>query len=253
MTPSFDRVDTRQRPLPTSLPSAATADTTIDALALLVRLCALAFALGIAYSMSSDPGFDAAFAWHPTLMSTGFVLFMTEGVLAYVNTFPSPREREIRRDRHGAIQIAAGLLLLGGYAAVFIAHEQNGQSHFASSSSTSRAVHVWFGYAILALVAIQITVGVLKYLRLKSVRVKMFRWHGKLGRWIYAAGLANIAIAVGFWSEFTTEIRVVMYAALLIVPGCTLLLLGRAPLPAESVGTFRPIPVIDSSGSSSSR
>jgi cytochrome b-561 domain-containing protein 2 len=61
------------------------------------------------------------FSWHPAYMAIGYLLLMTEGLLRAAEFRPLeklPRVHAIQR--HGWVQGAALLLLIMGYAAIYL-------------------------------------------------------------------------------------------------------------------------------------
>ena len=90
----------------------------------------------------------------------------------------------------------AALLSFGGYLAIYISHVKQNHSQFAVGHPLINQVHVILGYFILVLVLLQSCVGAAKYFG--SLKAK---WHGKLGLYIYGAGVLNICIAAVFWNS----------------------------------------------------
>jgi len=56
----------------------------------------------------------------------------------------------------------------------------------------------------------QASVGIIKYQHLVIVNEKVYRWHGQLGRPVFAAAIVNIVIAVWFWGGWTIPLKIIM-------------------------------------------
>jgi len=131
-----------------------------------IRFVTFTLTLTLFFTMASSPGLGSIFSWHPIFMMLGFVVFMTEGLLAYVISVPEI-SRSNARKRHGKFQVIALACVFVGYLAVFISHEESGKSHLGLDDNTSfsRGIHVFLGLSILILCIIQGVFGIKKYLR----------------------------------------------------------------------------------------
>lgn len=73
------------------------------------------------------------FAWHPALMSVGFLSFMTEGLITARELRPTEGAvRVARLWHHAKIQCAAALCVLLGFYAIWENKRRNGKAHLTS-------------------------------------------------------------------------------------------------------------------------
>ena len=159
--------------------------------------CTSGFVVLVVFTvMASDVGLSNIFTWHPVLLSLAFLMCMNEGLLVYFKGKLDGEAREVSRYWHGRYMLMAALLSFGGYLAIYISHVKQNHSQFAVGHPLINQVHVILGYFILVLVLLQSCVGAAKYFG--SLKAK---WHGKLGLYIYGAGVLNICIAAVFWNS----------------------------------------------------
>ena len=149
------------------------------------------------YAMTRDVGISSSFTWHPILMTFGFAVCMNEGMIMYYYGDIQNVSRHDSRKKHGVLQLLALLSVVGGYVAIFIAHQ--GKSQFGAGAPTIKKVHVWLGYALILLTLFQVTVGLNKYAKKSRTGKSIAKWHGYLGLAIYLLGQTNIFIAALFW------------------------------------------------------
>mmetsp|Transcript_85625 Transcript_85625/g.232094 ORF Transcript_85625/g.232094 Transcript_85625/m.232094 type:complete len:240 (-) Transcript_85625:34-753(-) len=187
-----------------------------------VALCAISVTIAVCLGMwSSDVGsgmaMTAAFSWHPVLMTLGYASLMTLGRWAYL---ADPNEKlgivdlQDRRIVHRVCMILASTAALAGYVAIFVAHWPSGQ-YFGYGfvkgqwSEWRRVVHVYIGYTLLVLVAMQAYMGLQKLSTLRSGGPRIFTFHGSLGKGIMALSTVEILLAVWFWA-WGTGMKVVV-------------------------------------------
>lgn len=149
------------------------------------------------YAMTRDVGISSAFTWHPILMTFGFAVCMNEGMIMYYYGDIQHISRHDSRKKHGVLQVLALLSIIGGYVAIFVAHQ--GKSQFGAGAPTIKQVHVWLGYILIILTLFQAIVGLNKYVKKSTSGKSIAKWHGYLGLVIYLLGQTNIFIAALFW------------------------------------------------------
>mmetsp|Transcript_23056 Transcript_23056/g.59293 ORF Transcript_23056/g.59293 Transcript_23056/m.59293 type:complete len:255 (-) Transcript_23056:51-815(-) len=179
---------------------------------------ALLVAAGMFSSFFSGKPFFAVFPWHPVLMTTGFSAMMTAGRAAYLWDSDAKQINK-RRQQHGWTMAAAALCILLGYAAIFVAHQRTGASHFAAASSPIRKIHVYAGYLSLVLMVVVLVVGGVKIRFLVTQGEKRYPWHGQLGKAVMYLGAVTEVIGVLMWSwplAYAGLVAVVMVVAALL-------------------------------------
>jgi hypothetical protein len=181
-------------------------------------------------------GWANVFSWHPVLMALAFFAAMTLGQLAYKDDAgPHPNVREDRRRAHGALMALAFALAAAGYCAIFVAHEESGESQIGVDETWSRAVHVWMGYPTLAWLVVQAGAGALKARTLEVLGERTFTWHGKSGEYLLVAGY--LTSLWGFWLKFNyralggwnTQLKLALTALTAALLGLKLLPAPRLP------------------------
>ena len=152
----------------------------------------------ISIALLKDLGPSVSFAWHPILMSLAFVVFMTNGLNQYWGGKLLGEERGSSRKKHAMLQMTAAVFAIGGWVAIFIAHNGKGKNHTGAGASAVKKIHVWLGYFVLLLVSFQSFVGVSKYV---SFPKKSMKFHGDLGTPIWMLGCFNVFLGLCFWSS----------------------------------------------------
>merc|ERR1712072_1680733 len=99
--------------------------------------------------MTKDIGISSAFTWHPILMTLAFAVCMNEGLIMYYFGDLNKESRDDTRKKHGLLQLLSILSIVGGYVAIFIAHE--GKTEIGAGATTIRQIHVWLGYSVILL------------------------------------------------------------------------------------------------------
>lgn len=161
------------------------------AAAALVAWCALDPYMG-------GTGVTNVFSWHPVLMALAFFGPMTLGQIVYRDDVAPGLDRPTKRRYHGAFMALAFAIALGGYAAIYVAHLQSGESEIGINETPPRQAHVAMGYIAFFFLAIQTVSGPVKAALLEVYdgrRVAI--WHGTLGRLVLLYGY--VVSALGFW------------------------------------------------------
>lgn len=156
-----------------------------------------AFAPGIGAGMP----ISSTFAWHTVFMTLGFAVFMSLGRRAYKAELPENMDtsRQSRRMLHIYLMVAATVCVVVGYAGIFIAHYP-GKQFFGYDFTKAewkpifRILHVYLGYAAIALVLFQIVIGTAKIQALKEGLAK-YGFHPDVGSIAHCFGL--VAICAG--------------------------------------------------------
>ncbi|CAK9025584.1 unnamed protein product [Durusdinium trenchii] len=171
----------------------------VDALFFIV-----AFATPVAVSIgmiSKADDLSKSFTWHPILMSLAFSCFMVLGRWAYVTD--SIGDKAQQRPVHRALMVLALLFAIGGYVAIFMAHIKTPTFFgydFAKHSwkVAPRVIHDFLGYGVLLLTLTQASMGLQKLAKLQS-GVKIFTFHGQLGKLILLLAAIQILVACYLW------------------------------------------------------
>lgn len=100
----------------------------------------------VLYLAQPRPGGSDLFPLHPSLMVTGVVFALTLGISILGQRPPHPQRRVLL---HFACNLVAGLMVLGGFAAITLNKEARGKEHF-----TSR--HGQLGLAVTGLLVLQL-------------------------------------------------------------------------------------------------
>ena len=146
-----------------------------------------------------------SFTWHPILMSLAFSCFMVLGRWAYVTD--STGEKAKQRPIHRALMVLSALFAIGGYLAIFMAHVKV-HSFFGydfakhSWKVPSRIIHDFLGYGVLLLTLAQASMGLQKLLKIQA-GVKIFTFHGSLGKAILLLAAVQILVACYIWAWST--------------------------------------------------
>jgi len=132
-------------------------------------IAAATFAPGIGAGMP----ISSAFAWHTVMMMLGFAVFLSLGRRAYKMELPDMvalnmgTSKQGRRMLHVSLMVTATLCVALGYAGIFIAHSPSKEFFGYDFSKqewkpVSRILHVYLGYAAIALVLSQVLIGAVK-------------------------------------------------------------------------------------------
>lgn len=146
---------------------------------------------------------NGIFNWHPILMTLGFVIFMTEAVLAYKAPWSTSFSRATRKLIHWVLHSCAALSICFGLLAVFNSHNLK----LPVPMPNLYSAHSYLGIFTVALAAFQFLLGLAAYLWPKfslSTRVALGPVHRFLGMSTWALGMATIATGV---QEKTTFVQ----------------------------------------------
>ncbi|KAG1681103.1 hypothetical protein FOA52_015544 [Chlamydomonas sp. UWO 241] len=150
-------------------------------------------ALSIAFLL-----FDSSlFSWHPLFMSIGYVLFMTEGLLAAImfRHLDGP-ERVAAIQSHAIMQIRALVCIVIGFVVIYQNKVQHNKRHFQST-------HSQVGLATLVLTVLAPLGGAISFKRLGLIHRFPEVWHSrikwlhrKLGVCVWLLALVTIELAL---------------------------------------------------------
>mmetsp|Transcript_40938 Transcript_40938/g.127349 ORF Transcript_40938/g.127349 Transcript_40938/m.127349 type:complete len:268 (+) Transcript_40938:158-961(+) len=175
-------------------------------------------------------GPGVAFTYHPFLMGIGFTFLISIGFWMF-NYEDLPGEwidtAASRRKVHAMCQASGALCILAGYFAVVRAHGTSGAvlfqvsdppMGFASGPGWLRLAHIVVGYAALALLVLQVFIGVMKYRALSDLdelNDDAFSVHQHIGNLLYFLGLCNVTLGVWLWEAWSLPMRSVITLTLL--------------------------------------
>lgn len=168
---------------------------------------------------SLDVGLANIFSWHPIFMTTGFVLLMSEGLLAYYRGDLVGQPRSKSRGNHAVLMLFSFGCVAFAFASIYIAHAKTHHSQVGHPDGPLlRYVHVLFGYFVIICMVAQVLVGIMK--KLDIVKLKL---HGRVGPWIYGFGMSNISMGLVMWEgktvalQYSTAVLVAFVAAAVFV------------------------------------
>jgi hypothetical protein len=181
--------------------------------------------------LSNDTG--GIFNWHPILMTMGFVVFMTEGVLAYKAPWSAAFARPVRKTFHWVSHSAAALCITFGLVAVFNSHNLK----LPDPMPNLYSAHSYLGVLTATLAASQFALGVAAYLVPKfslANRVALGPIHRFLGLSTWAMGLATAATGIQEKTTFLqTGLKLAgdqVYGPVMRLPALVLLMLALTAL-----------------------
>jgi len=142
--------------------------------------------------------FDGSlFAWHPALMSVGYIIFMSEGVLSAVmfRTLDGP-ERVSAIWSHALLQARAMVCIVAGFVVIYRNKVVNGRSHFLST-------HAQVGLATMLLSLGSPLLGLVSFRRMGIIQrfperlQPRIKWlHRQLGVVTWLMSLVTIQLAL---------------------------------------------------------
>lgn len=96
------------------------------------------------------------------------------------------------------LQLGAAVFAVLGYLVRFVATQRTpNATHLPGvGDATWVKAHVYLGYAVLLGLALLVFIGFYKFVVRTRENVTIMQWHGHVGLVVWAAGLANIAVAV---------------------------------------------------------
>jgi len=151
---------------------------------------------------------DALFLGHVVLMSTAFLLFATAGMVSYssrslllIRLF-GPRRTGVLTGHftHGAFNGMVLVCAVGGYVCIYGSHARNNASQIGLDPGNLwvRVLHVWVGYFILGLLALQILAGVAKLILKVRTGANVLHFHHVSGRVMYCLAAFNQLLGYTF-------------------------------------------------------
>ena len=163
-----------------------------------------------------DVGAGEWFTWHPVFMTLGFLFFMTEGILTYYRGVAARENKASSRRTHMRFQGLGFVCVLLGFISIWRSHQLMGHENWPDDDHPVIVrYHMYIGYLVCLLVVLQVLVGLSKYFCV-GARLK---WHGKIGPWIWWAGMLNIIIGAIFWHGKLIGLRVLLSALVVCVMG----------------------------------
>ena len=163
-------------------------------------LCGLGGAVLVTYQVMSGMGPAVLFAWHPTLMSIGFLLFMTSGLVAYRSPYLST-SRTAARTAHIVLQVLGSLTVFAGLIIIIVNKLSLSPPHAHFQSA-----HSIMGLIAIVLVFVQFCTGLFKA---SMVPQKYLKWHGDVGHLGYVFGVAALILGLTeFYSSWKVSLQV---------------------------------------------
>lgn len=193
------------------------------------------------------------FLGHVVLMSAAFLTFMTAGLLSYASpdrvlpglSGPSKNAPLLRHFTHATSMVLVLFCAMGGYLCMYAQNLASGQSQFGLSTGSSwcGTLHVFLGYAVLAIMLTMTFSGAAKMLAglMGTSSRSVATHHRHLGRLVY--GLAAIVQLLGYFVHGLMPLwgSLLLSTMLLVAMGSTVLLLrARSAEVVDQVSTFDP-------------
>ena len=176
---------------------------------------------------------NGIFNWHPILMTLGFVVFMTEAVLAYKAPWSHDSPRPARKTFHWAFNSLAALCILFGLVAVFNSHNLK----LPEPMPNLYSAHSFLGIFTVSLAAAQFALGFAAYLWPKfslATRVALGPIHRFLGLSTWGLGLATAATGIQEKTAFLQMGKKLagdeVFGPIMRLPALTLLMLALTAL-----------------------
>jgi len=151
---------------------------------------------------------DALFLGHVVLMSSAFLPFATAGMVSYssrslllTRLFGPQRAGVLTRHfTHAAFNSMVLLCAVGGYACIYGSHARNNASQIGLDPGNLwvRVLHVWVGYLILGLLALQVLAGIAKLSAKVMTGANMLHFHHVSGRVVYCLAAVNQLLGYTF-------------------------------------------------------
>lgn len=221
---------------------ACTRRYTLHVFARLLAVATFLFVCACVYTPALGGYGNGPFSYHPIFMTAAFVLFMSLGTSSYVSDYGEKMNRQFpdrgsRRLLHGALQIFGAFFMLVAFLIVWNLHSLNGKSQIGSGASVIKQVHIWLGYGAMALVLLQVVVGLYKYVVRTRDNLPVATWHGKLGPLAWTLGIANVALAS--YMEFYQGPAIVVIALVFALWLCGLVMLFTHPRMTHELETHK--------------
>lgn len=156
-------------------------------------------------------------AYHPFMMSLGFIMFMTSAILTYIGA----TDRVFARKLHVLLQCIAFVCMILGLILIIMNKMEQGKDQFQST-------HSWLGLIAIVGVILQSMTGVVKYINLPRLTIHS---HGLVGlaSWVvgmfalmlgvndYAARRSGLGWEDSLWDQFGYKQFAVLLPSFLIV------------------------------------
>jgi len=167
-------------------------------------LCGLGGAVLVTYQVMSGMGPKVLFAWHPTLMSIGFLFFMTSGLVAYRSPYLQ-NNRIAARTTHIVLQVLGSLSVFAGLIIIVVNKFSLSPPHGHFQSA-----HSIMGLIAIILVFVQFCSGLFKA---SMIPQKYLPWHGDVGHLGYVFGIATLILGLcEFFSSWKVSLQVIAVA-----------------------------------------
>ncbi|GLC46618.1 hypothetical protein PLESTB_001223600 [Pleodorina starrii] len=150
-------------------------------------------ALSIAFVLFDN----TLFAWHPAFMSIGYIVFMTEGLIAAIQFRHIDGPERVKAIwSHALLQLRALICVLIGFGVIYRNKILLGKPHFMS-------LHAKFGLATLVLSILMPLWGLVSFRRMGFIQRFPERWqprikaaHRQLGLLTWLLALVTIELAL---------------------------------------------------------
>ena len=160
-----------------------------------------------------DVGVGDWFTWHPVFMTLGFLFFMTEGILTYYRAIAARENKIFSRSTHAVLQGFGFVSVVVGFFSIWHAHNLKGHENWPDDDHPAIVrYHMYIGYLVCLLVVLQVAVGIVKYYGARRCSGRL-KWHGKIGVWIWLAGMVNIIIGAIFRQQLVIYLYVYTYTS----------------------------------------
>ncbi|XP_052873149.1 uncharacterized protein LOC128278459 [Anopheles cruzii] len=159
------------------------------------------------------------FSWHPTFMTTGYLILMSQAVLTMSgeNYFTHRFTYRTRVFAHWILQAVAGILITIAAVCIFLNKIRLGKSHF-------KTLHGIFGLVTVCVTLVTILGGVTtKYaFQLRSVVRPIYSklMHGIAGSVAYLLGMVTISLgvySVWFQEDNDANVRLMLVIAIALI------------------------------------
>ncbi|PNW82466.1 hypothetical protein CHLRE_06g280100v5 [Chlamydomonas reinhardtii] len=165
----------------------------VNRLTLALHASVALVALSIAFVLFDN----SLFAWHPAFMSIGYIVFMTEGLIAAIHFRHIDGPDRVKAIwSHALLQIRALVCVLIGFGVIYRNKILLGKPHFMS-------LHAKFGLATLILSVLMPLWGLVSFRRMGIIQKFPERWqprikalHRQLGLLTWLLALVTIELAL---------------------------------------------------------
>mmetsp|Transcript_23214 Transcript_23214/g.39879 ORF Transcript_23214/g.39879 Transcript_23214/m.39879 type:complete len:236 (-) Transcript_23214:611-1318(-) len=130
------------------------------------------------------------FIVHPLCMGLGVLVFMTSGVTVYRAHYGDwMDERSTKRKAHRTLQLIGGLFVVLGLTAIIV-----DKMYIEDSRVVPSTLHGWLAVLVIAVILMQVTIGLQKYSVLAVSGVRKYKWHGRTGSFIHVVTLVILGL-----------------------------------------------------------